>query len=161
MSERLSRELGAVLDRYDSALRAAELRAQQVRHEGEIFLERFAEVVRSVILPVFEAAGGILRQRGHDFRIARDGFAADGSGEAAEASIQLSIARAGPDRAPDDDRSRLTFSTRHYSRMVSIRNGAAPHEGSAGAKGVYSLEAIDQQMVEEEVLRLMTALVKG
>lgn len=161
MSDRLSHELGAVLDRYDSVLRTAELRARQSRDEEEAFLTRFSELARSVVLPVFEAAGGILLRRGHEFRITQDRFATEGGGKTVEASIELRILPAGMDRAPDEERCALAFTTRHYSKTVSVRNGAVPYEGAAGSKSVYPLDKIDQQLVEEEVLRLTRALVGG
>ena len=160
MSEKLERELGAVLDRYDAVRSAAEVRARHVRDEEGVFLGRFTQLAKSVVRPVFEAAGRILRQRGHDYRIVEDRFATEDDGKTMEASIRLRVAPAGVERALDDERWALAFTTRHYSHTVSVRNGAVPYEGAAGAKGVHPLESIDQPLVEAEVLRLMEALVK-
>jgi hypothetical protein len=53
----------------------------------------------------------------------------------------------------------LSFTTRHYNKTVSIRNGAQPHEGTlAGAKGALTLDKIDRQLVEDEVLKLMASM---
>lgn len=162
MSERLSRELGAMLDRYDSARLAAAAREQAAKDEEGLFLAQFAELARSVVRPVFEAAGEILRSRGHAFAISEDAFAARGGGSAVEAAIRLRISPAGMDRVMrgDEDLHALAFATRHYNKTVCIRNGAAPYEG-AGAKSGYPLARIDRQLVEDELLKLMTALVEG
>jgi hypothetical protein len=46
--------------------------------------------------------------------------------------------------------------------MISVSNGAAPHEGrAAGAKGAYFPARIDTRLVEEEVLKLMAGIVRG
>jgi hypothetical protein len=165
MSERLSRELGAMLDQYDSARRAAEARVQQARDDERLFLTQFTELARTVVRPVFEAAGEILRKRGHEFSITEHQFAAETGGKPVEGSIQLRVAPAGmekPAAAADDDLRALTFTTRHYNKTVSVKNGAAPYEGAmAGAKGAYPLAKINQELVEDEVLKLMTALVKS
>ena len=162
MSERLSRELGAMLDRYDSARLADAARERAGKDEEELFLAQFAELARSVVRPVFEAAGEILRSRGHEFAISEEAFASRGGGSAVEAAIRLRIVPAGMDRVMrgDEDLHALAFTTRHYDKTVCIRNGAAPYEG-VGAKSGYPLARIDRQLVEDELLKLMTALVEG
>jgi hypothetical protein len=162
MSERLSLELGAMLDRYDSARLVAAARVQAAQDEEGLFLAQFVELARSVVRPVFEAAGEILRSRGHEFSISEDTFAARGGGSAVEAAIRLRITPAGMDKVMrgDEDLHALAFTTRHYNKTVCIRNGAAPYEG-AGEKSGYPLARIDRQLVEDELLKLMTALVGG
>ena len=162
MSATLLQGLGTLLDRYDETRRAAQTRKDQAVADGLRFLEEFAELRRAVVRPVFEATGALLKERGHDFSIKEEEFATQAAGKSSEAGIALHIAPAGMEgRAPaDDDIRALSFTTRHYNKTVSIRNGAVPYEG-AGSKAAYTIARITPQLVEEEVLKLVAALVKG
>lgn len=163
MSEHLRVGLAAMLDQYEQARRALEARKQAVKAEDALFLERFAELRHGVVRPVFEAVGEILKERGHESKILEGEYSTQNGGKATEASIELRVAPAGMENAaPADDHLRcLSFSTRHYNKTVCIRNGADPRAGElAGAKGAYALTQIDAQLVEEQVLKLMAALVR-
>ena len=87
------------------------------------------EELRRVVRPVLEAAGDVLRALGHGARISEEAFC-----------IALHLA---PGRS-------LSFSTRHVDRTVCIRNGG---------EAVLPLQELDTQRVEEEVLKLMAAMV--
>lgn len=154
--------LTTLLDQYDEQRRATQARNDQVVAERSLFVRQFAELRRDVLRPVFEATGAILQARGHAFSIREEAFEAQDAGKTAEAAIVLSIAPAGMEKAaPGDEHLRaLSFTTRHYNKTVSIRNGALPHEGN-DAKSGYALARINAQLVEEEVLKLMAAVVKG
>ncbi len=81
-----------------------------------------------------------------------------------EAGISLHIAPAGmpaPLHAGDHERS-LSVSTRHYNKTVWVSGGRALHAGgTAGAKGAYSIERVNQQLIEEEVVRLVGAVMNS
>lgn len=161
MSERLRQELGALLDRYDTARRAAESRLQEVRADDARFLLGFDALRRDVIRPTFEAAGVILEARGHAFRIEETQFHAQKGGQTVEAAIELHIVPAGTQTLPAHDHLRaLSFATRHYNKTVSIKNGAVPHQGmQAGAPGAVPLEKIDASLIEDEVIKLIASVV--
>jgi hypothetical protein len=162
MSERLRLQLGALLDRYDAARRAASSHLEKVRADDAMFLVQFDELRRDVVRPIFEAAGAVLQARGHAFRIVEEPFRAENGGKTAEAAIELHVAPAGLEALPlaHAHLRALSFTTRHYNKTVTIRNGAVPHEGMlAGAKGAFPLDKIDRQLVEDEVLKLMASLV--
>jgi hypothetical protein len=162
MSERLRLQLGALLDRYEAAQRAAELHLEKVRSGDAMFLVQFDELRRNVVRPIFEAAGAVLQARGHGFRIVEEPFSAQNGSTTVEAAIELHVAPAGMEALPlaHSHLRALSFATRHYSKTVTIHNGATPHEGSlAGAKGTFALDKIDRQLVEDEVLKLMASLV--
>ena len=77
-----------------------------------------------------------------------------------EAAVELHVAPAGMEKPGDPHLRALSFATRHYNKTLTIRNGAAPHEGSlAGARGTVPLGKIDRHLVEDEVLRLMASMV--
>jgi hypothetical protein len=164
MSERLRLELAAMLDQYDRARRALEARKQAVKAEDALFLERFAELRRDVVRPVFAAVGKMLTERGHQFSIREGEYSSENGGKSTEAEIELRVAPAGMESAAaaDDHLRVLSFSTRHYNKTVCVRNGADPRAGElAGAKGAYALAQINTQLVEDEVLKLVASLVRA
>jgi hypothetical protein len=162
MSERLSLQLGALLDRYEATRRAADAHLEKVRADEALFHVQFDELRRDVVRPVFEAAGALLQARGHGFRIVEEPFRGQNGSKTVEAVIELHVAPAGMEALPlaHSHLRALSFATRHYNKTVTIRNGAAPHEGSlAGAKGAFPIDKIDRQLVEDEVLKLMGSIV--
>jgi hypothetical protein len=164
MTSHLQTRLGALLDQYDETRRMAQMHKDRVAAEGTRFLDDFAALRRGLVRPLFEAAGAILKERGHEFSIKEEEFASHTAGRSTEAAITLLIAPAGMEKPPppDEHLRALSFTTRHYNRVICVRNGAAPHEGTlAGAKGAYPLAKIDAQLVEEEIVKLMAAMVKG
>jgi len=123
-----------------------------------------ADLRRQLGRPVFEAAGELLAARGHDFAIREQEFVFDGNGKTSEALIAILITPAGLEKAAASDvqRRELTFSTRHYTKTISITNGAVPQSGSlAGAGGSYTLAQVDAQLIEDELLKLVASLVRS
>jgi hypothetical protein len=164
VSKRLLGELGAMLDAYDVVRRADEQRKRRIEAEGLAFLAGFAELRAKLVRPVFEAAGALLKARGHDFAIREQEFVFEGDGKTSEAAIALRITPAGMETATESDvhLRELSFNTRHYNKTVAIINGAVPQSGSiAGAAGGYPLSQIDAQLVEQELLKLVAALVRA
>jgi hypothetical protein len=155
-------QLGEMLDAYDVVRRADELRKRRVESEGLAFLAAFAELRAKLVRPVFEATGELLRSRGHGFAIHEEEFVFEGDGKTSEATITLRITPAGMETAADNDtpQRELSFSTRHYNRTVRVTNGAVPQSG-AMATGGYALGQIDAQLVEEQLLKLVAAIVRS
>ena len=163
MSAQLRDGLGALLDQYDETRRAARARSDQAAADGTTYLAQFAELRRAVVRPAFEAVGAMLAERGHRFSLHEEEFAAPGADKTlSEAAIVLRVTPAGMEESGpgNDDKRSLSFTTRHYNRTVSVRNGAVPYEGS-GSKSSLPIERITMQLVEEEVLKLMAVLVRG
>jgi hypothetical protein len=154
--------LGSMLDKYEGARRAEEAHKEQMRADEAGFLARFAQLRREVVRPVFEAAGEVLRARGHGSVIREVEFSAE-DGKPIEALIELRVIPAGMEHAASADRhlQELSFSTRHYSRVVCITNGAVPQSGSlAGSQGALTLAQINVELVEDELLKLMAGMVR-
>lgn len=163
MSKRLLAEVGAMLDAYDVVRRADADRKRRLEAEGLAFLAGFAELRRAVVRPVFEAVGELLKERGHGFAIEEEEFVFEPGGKTKEAAICIRITPAGMENAaPSDQHLReLRFATRHYNKTVSVTNGAVPQSGSmAGLSGGYALSQINTQLVEQELVKLVAALVK-
>lgn len=162
MADHLRDELGKMLDQYDQRRRAAEDRERQVKADDERFLTRFAELRRSVVRPVFEAAGEVLKARGHGFSIVEQEFATGTGGQPTEAGITFIVIPSGttPPMHADDHARSLSITTRHYNKSVWINSGEAKDAGGrAGAKGAHQLEKIDRQLVEEELLKFVAGVV--
>jgi hypothetical protein len=165
MSDHLDAGLTRMLDQYDERLRVDRAREKKGRDDDAAFIAAFSELRRSVVRPVFEAAGALLASRGHAFEISEEDFAAGTAGSAVrEAGISLRIAPAGmPAPLHDGDHERsLSITTRHYNKTVWISAGRPLEAGGiAGAKGASPIERVDRQLVEEEVLRLVAAVMGG
>jgi hypothetical protein len=161
MSERMRRELGEMLDAYDVVRRADDARKRRLETEGLAFLAAFAALRAKLLRPTFEAAGEMLRARGHEYVIREEEFVFEADGKTSEAAITLAITPQGLEKAAaaDGARRELSFSTRHYNKTVSIVNGAVPQSGTLAASG-YGLGQIDAQIVEDELLKLVAAIVR-
>jgi hypothetical protein len=159
----LGTELRKLLDQYDDKRRTEEQRRRQLRSDDDAYRKAFVDLRRDVIRPVFESAGAILKARGHDFRISEEEYASDAAGKAHEAAISMQIMPAGLERSPQGDGGfpSLSFITRHYNKTVGIRPGNGPPRlnGTANARGDYSLEQIDAELVQCELLKLIAGIV--
>jgi len=155
------RELGEMLDAYDVVRRADDARKRRLETEGLAFLAAFAALRAKLLRPTFEAAGEMLRARGHEYVIREEEFVFEADGKTSEAAITLAITPQGLEKAlaADGARRELSFSTRHYNKTVSITNGAVPQSGTLAASG-YGLGQIDAQIVEDELLKLVAAIVR-
>jgi hypothetical protein len=148
MADYLAEQLGKMLDQYDEQRRAVLAREPQVKDDDDRFLQGFAALRRDVVRPVFEAAGKILAERGHKVSITEQEFTVGADSKVAEAEISIRI----------NERS-FSISTRHYNKMVWFNAGKPLEAG--GAKSTYPLERIDRQLVEEELVKFVAAIVAG
>jgi hypothetical protein len=161
MADQMRDALGKMLDQYDERRRGDLARVQHAKDEDALFLKRFAELARDVVRPVFESAGALLAERGHQVRIFEEEFSADAGGKVTEAGISIQFLPAGMQSPAADDHARsLSITTRHYNRTVWINAGVAMNAGGiAGSKGAYPLEKVNRQLVEEELLKFIGTVV--
>ena len=146
MADYLGEELAKVLDQYDERRRAVLAREQKVKDDDALFVKEFAELRKTLVRPVFEAAAAILAERGHKVSISEQEFSVDAASKVTEAQISIHI----------HDKS-LTVATRHYNKTVWINAGKPLETG--GGKGTYPLEKITRQLVEEELVRFVAGIV--
>jgi hypothetical protein len=60
----------------------------------------------------------------------------------------------------DDHERSLSITTRHYNKKIWISAGRAMQAGGiAGAKGAYALEELDSQLVEDAVVKFVSAVM--
>jgi hypothetical protein len=160
MSDYMREALGRLLDEYDARRRADMEREQRAQADEALFLRQFAELRRSVIRPVFEAAGAMLEARGHRYSITEQEFTPGSAGRICEAGISMRIVASGTKAPLHEDQRSLSIATRHYNRTVWINSGDSPTSGGlAGAKGAYSLDKVTPQLIEEELVRFVERVV--
>ena len=158
MTDHLRDELGKLLNQYDEQRRVVLAREQKVREEDARFVAGFAELRKRVIRPAFETAAAILTERGHKVSIVEQEFSVNSASSVTEAMIALHLLPAGTQSTVHDERGRaLSISTRHYNKTVWINTGR-PQEAS---KGNYSLEKIDRELVEAELIAFVASIVAG
>ena len=160
MADHMREALARLLDEYDARRRGDVEREHKTKEEEALFLKQFAELRRSVIRPVFEAAGAMLEERGHRFSIAEQEFTAGSAGRISEAGISLRIVASGTKAPLHEDQRSLSITTRHYNKTVWINSGEAPDAGGiAGAKGAYALEKVTRELIEGELLGFVARVV--
>lgn len=156
--------LGKVLDAYDARRQAEQSRLENAKRDEAQFLERFDELCRTQVRPVFEEAGAMLAERGHRSSVTEQPFAVDASGKVTEARLSLHVVPAGmgsPARM-ESHAWTLSVSTRHYNKSVWFDAGAAMSEGGmTGSKAAFPLDKVDRQLVEEQVVRFVGGIVAG
>lgn len=160
MVDHMHEALSKLLDVYDARRRSDLEREQKAKDEEVRFLKDFAELRRTVIRPVFEAAGALLEERGHRYSIAEHEFAAGPEGRTSEAGITLRIVPSGTKAPLHEDQRSLAITTRHYNKTVWINTGeSAGSGGLAGAKGAFVLEKVTRQLVEDELIAFVARVV--
>jgi ParB-like chromosome segregation protein Spo0J len=160
MADHMRDALEKMLDAYDARRQGDQEREQKIRDDDAQFLQRFQELRRGVIRPVFEAAGTMLEARGHRYSITEQESMAGDAGKISEAGISLRIIPAGTRAPVHDDQRSLSITTRHYNKTVWINTGEAPNAGGiAGAKGAHALEKVTRQLIEEELLGFVARIV--
>jgi hypothetical protein len=160
MSDHMRKALAKLLDEYDARRRSESERETRAKEDEAQFLRDFAELRRTVIRPVFAAAGALLEERGHRFSITEQEFVAGAAGGICEAGISMRVVASGTKAPLHEDQHTLSIVTRHYNRTVWINSGEASHAGGmAGSKGAYGLERITPQLVEDEVVAFVARVV--
>jgi hypothetical protein len=160
MADHMLKSLGKLLDEFDARRRGDVEREQKTKDEEALFLSDFAELRRSVIRPVFEAAGAMLEERGHRYSITEQEFTSGTEGRITEAGISLRIVASGTKAPLHEDQRSLTITTRHYNKTVWINSGESSNSGGlAGAKGAHALDKVTRELVEEELLTFVRRVV--
>ena len=160
MAEHMQEAVTKLLDAYDARRRGDVEREQKTKDEAARFLTDFAELRRSVIRPVFEAAGAMLEARGHRYSIVEHELVPGAAGSISEAGITMRIVPSGTKAPLHEDRSSLSITTRHYNKTVWINSGEAQRSGGiAGAAGAFALEKVTKQLIEDELVAFVARVV--
>jgi hypothetical protein len=160
MADHMRDAVMKLLDAYDARRRSDAEREQKAKEDAARFLTDFAELRRSVIRPVFEAAGQMLEERGHRYSIVEQELVPGAGGSINEAGITMRIVASGTKAPLHEDRSSLSITTRHYNKTVWINSGEAQRSGGiAGAAGAFALDKVTRQLVEDEVIAFVARVV--
>src|SRR5260370_16533288 len=159
MADHLRDELSKMLDQYDERRRVDVARELKMKEDDALFLKRFAEVRRSVVRPVFEAAGALLAERGHGFSISEQEFGVGEGSKPTEAGISFTIVPSGMESPLYADHARsLSLTTRHYNKTVWLAAGRPLCAGGgAGSKGAYPLEPLAKHPLADELVNFVSA----
>jgi hypothetical protein len=140
---------GKALDSFTGTrVPAAGLKTQGVAG-GDDFPGDYKTLKLTVIRPVFERIGKMLKERGHDVDIAED----------AHGKISIHIVPAGVSKSIHayDWFPTLSVTGSPYTKTVGLqgRNARRNSEGSTGARGDYRPAQITQEMVEKELMKFI------
>lgn len=160
MADRLRDELTKLLNAYDARRSADVAREQRTKDDEARFLKEFAELRRSVIRPVFEAAGAMLEAREHRYSITEQELTPGNGGSICEAGITMRIVASGTKAPLHEDQRSLSIATRHYNKTVWINSGESPNSGGlAGTRGAVTLDKVTKQLVEDEMIAFVARVV--
>jgi len=160
MADHMQDAVAKLLDAYDARRRGDVEREQKTKEDAARFLTDFAELRRSVIRPVFEAAGRILEDRGHRYSIEEHELVPGAAGSINEAGITMRIVPSGTKAPLHEDRSSLSITSRHYNKTVWINSGEAQRSGGiAGPAGAFALDKVTKQLIEEEVIAFVARVL--
>lgn len=160
MADHMQDAVTRLLDAYDARRRGDVEREQKTKEDAARFLTDFAELRRSVIRPVFEAAGGMLEARGHRYSIEEHELVPGTGGSISEAGITMRIVPSGTKAPLHEDQRSLSITTRHYNKTIWFHSGEPQAQGGlAGGKDAFPIEKVTRQLVEEELLAFVARVV--
>lgn len=166
MDEQTKKTLGQILDVFDAKQEAAKQAAVRQKTEREIFLDSFYRKITSLIRPHFEEIGASLKSRGHEFEIAEEKEAFEGSGKLkTRAGVSLSIYPNGvrPGYANRNDCPRIGFYADSYKTSVNAHECTMMpgRGGQAGGAGEYSLDSITSDIIDKHVISVLSKAMGG
>jgi hypothetical protein len=116
---------------------------------GDDFPADYKALKLTVIRPVFEKIGSMLKERGHDIDISED----------AHGKISIHIVPAGVSKSIHAYDWFPTFSVigAPYTKTVGLqgRNARRNSEGSTGSRGDHKPAQLSQEMVEKELMKFI------
>lgn len=163
MDGKAARSIEAILDEYNKRQRAARLEMELRRAQRDDFLQNFAGTIHSVVRPVMEQTGELLRRSGHEYEIVQNDDGLQFDGRTLNAAITLTIF---PDGVrPSDPRNPGQNGWPHIAFFVNpSKNTVLVHEsammpdigGPAGTAGEYHLDQIVPETVEKHIVSVLS-----
>jgi len=149
MAGDLNSKFGQALDRFSGKLGSDTNRKQQGKSAEDAFADDFANLKLSVIRPVFEAMGHMLKERGHEFNIS----------EEPGGKISIHIVPAGVNKTihPYDWFPTFSFFGAPFTKTIGVhgRNMRPNSEGSSGSRGEYKPAQVNKDVVEKELMKFI------
>jgi len=155
MREETKVKLKSILDDYKQKqldfLRQHEL----TKTERKEFLDGFSKKIKETIKPCFEELGKLLISKGHGFEITEKNESQDLLGNTQSAHIKLEILPIGV-RGHAGKRPTISFIANSIRKEIWTEVSTIM-SGCAGQRSTYSLDAITEEVVEEEVLSVLAS----
>ena len=149
MAEDPNSKLGRALDQFTGKGNTGAGGKPQDQVNADAFPREFARVKQSVIRPVFETIGNMLKERGHEFSVS----------EEQGGKISIHIVPAGVNKSihPYDWFPTLSFFGAPFAGTVGLhgRNMRPNSESSSGSRGDYKPGQITRELVEKELMKFI------
>lgn len=153
MREETKARLDQILEGYERK-RIDFLRQHELtRLERQEFLDAFNRKIRGTIRPCLEELGNLIKLRGHGFEITQKTERCDPNGNTESACIKMEILPDGV-RAQAGERPSISFVADSIRKEIWTQVSTIM-SGCAGQRSVFSLDEIDETVVEEEVLSVL------
>lgn len=145
-------ELETLLDDFETR-RAAELEARRTAQQGEArFRDRCVEMLETVVIPTFEAAGRSLSKRAHECTVSRR--IADYDAPSADLTMRPYI--------PEEKwvrRSRLSMRCECGEGFVVLGEVCPPRKDPVTLEATRDLDDVDEAFIRDEVLEFVRAVL--
>jgi len=162
MKKRVTLQLDALMGKYKQELAETKTRQAQTKTEEDIFLNEFKLLRREIIRPVMEDIGNELRTRGHEYGISEAEELVHPKSGTQHANITMKIIPAGFDWSAytsfQQTPSISFFALKHDKKICVWGSNMMPGRGrigSAGPRGEFSVKEITNDVIEQEVLRVL------
>ena len=146
MAEDLNSKLGKALGQLPGKRDAGTGGKPQSKAGEDTFPGDFAKLKLSVIRPVFESIGNLMKERGHEVNIS----------EEPGGKISIHIVPAGANKSIHayDWFPTLSFFGAPFTKSVGLhgRNARRNSSGGTGQRGDYKLAQVSKEFVEKELM---------
>jgi len=152
--------LKSIFDKYDKKQSKAREERAKEKSEKELFLDNFAKKVQDVIQPAFDEVAELIKSRGHDCKITIEQESQDTEGHTQSAQIRMSIYPNG--QRPQSHRLHecpsISFIAGSQAKKVftHVSTMMLSAGGTSGTHNEYLLENITKEIVEKEVIYLLS-----
>jgi hypothetical protein len=158
----LKDEIDAIFSAHE---KATDLIAQQVldkESRERAFLERFHLLGETLIKPVFEEVGQLVKARGCDYRIASLGERRDASGRPEGPQIEIGFLTGTESSDGERPYPKFTVVAEKYAAKLRFRESTAMpgRSGRSGETGESTLDALTRDVLEERLVALLREVFK-
>lgn len=159
MKKETADNLKSIFDKYDEKQLDAQKKQKKAESERQIFLNNFAKVCSEIIRPTMEEFSEVIKSRGQFCEITQQTESHDSEGRTTPAKIQMKIYPHAQERhyGREENYPSISFIADISSNNIwtHVSTIMLSRGGSAGSRNQYTLERINREIVEEEVLYLL------
>jgi hypothetical protein len=163
LGDKLKAELDAIFSSHE---RATALIARQVEDKDQRerqFIARFEALRESLIKPVFQEVGELVKARGYDYRIESWDERRDESGRPEGPQVEIGFLTE-PEgyAASKGPYPRFTIIAEKYASRVRFKESTVTpgRTGRSGEAGECTLEALTRDLLEERLVALLREVYK-